>query len=226
MTEATILRIEEYIDHTNLKQDALPKDIENLCNEAKAYNFAAVCINPCFVQLAKEILKNSNCKVCTVVGFPLGQSTTDVKVFEAQKAVVDGADEIDMVINIGRLKNGDFDYVEEDIREVTNAVKAIDNKVCVKVIIECCLLDEDQKKTATLITERAKADYVKTSTGFSLSGATVEDIKLMKKTAGERLRIKGAGGIRDYKTAKSIIDAGADRIGTSNGVAIVKESMA
>ena len=218
------MQIEKYIDYTNLKQDALPKDIENLCNEAKTHDFAAVCINPCYVKFAKKILANSNCKVCTVVGFPLGQNTTATKVFEAQKAVEDGADEIDMVINIGRLKSGDYDYVKQDVLEVTNGVKSINDKVCVKVIIECCLLDEDQKKVACLITEKAKADYVKTSTGFSTSGAKVEDIKLMKKTIGEKVKIKGAGGIKDYQTAKDMIDAGACRIGTSNAILIVKES--
>lgn len=213
------MNIARYIDYTLLKADATEPMIENLCKEAVEHGFAAVCVNPYFVKKSKELLKDSNVKVATVVGFPLGANTMEVKAFEAKKAVEDGAEEIDMVINIGALKNKDYDYVREDIKAVVDAVKG---KAIVKVIIETCLLSEDEKVKACELSKEAGAEFVKTSTGFSTGGATVEDVALMKKVVGDGMEVKASGGIRDFETAKAMIEAGASRIGASASVKISK----
>lgn len=214
------MNIASIIDHTLLKPEATLAMIENLCKEAMEFGFAAVCVNPYYVKNAKILLKGSNVKVATVIGFPLGANTKEVKAFEARKAIEDGADEIDMVINIGALKDKDYDYVRDDIRAVVEAVKG---KAIVKVIIETCLLNEEEKIMACQLSKEAGADYVKTSTGFSTGGATVEDIKLIKKTIGDSMKIKASGGIRDFETAKAMVEAGASRIGASSSVKIVNE---
>jgi len=206
------------IDHTLLKPDATEDQIIKICSEAKEYSFASVCINPCYVRLAAKELKDTKVKVCTVIGFPLGAATTALKAAEAADAVKNGADEVDMVINIGALKSGNIKAVEEDIKAVVYAVKP---KAIVKVIIETCLLTDEEKVKACMAAKTAGADFVKTSTGFGTGGAKVEDIKLMRKTVGNSMRIKASGGIRDYDTAKAMIEAGADRIGASASVAIV-----
>lgn len=218
------MEISKYIDHTILKPEATIEDIKKLCEEAKEYSFASVCINPIFVKAAAYELKNSNVKVCTVVGFPLGATPTEVKAFEATKAVEEGAEEIDMVIAVGKLKSGDVDYVEKDIKAVVEATKKANQNAIVKVIIECCLLSEEEKNKVCHAVRNAKAEFIKTSTGFSSGGATVSDVALMKKAIGDTTKIKAAGGIRDFKTAKAMIDAGADRIGASAGISIVKDS--
>lgn len=210
-----------YIDHTILKPETSEKDVIKICNEALEYGFASVCINPCFVRLANNILKGSEVKVCTVVGFPLGANTYAVKAFEANEAIQNGAEEIDMVLNIGALKEGRLDNVQEDIAAVAKVCKG---KALLKVIIETCLLSEEDKIEACKIAKLAGADFVKTSTGFSTSGATEADIALMKKTVGEELGVKASGGIRDYNTALSMIKAGATRIGASASVKIINES--
>ncbi|NLW22110.1 MAG: deoxyribose-phosphate aldolase [Tissierellia bacterium] len=207
------------IDHTLLKAEATREMVYQLCNEAKKYGFAAVCVNPYYVKLAKEYLKGSNIKVATVIGFPLGANRKETKAFEARRAIEDGADEIDMVINIGALKDGDYDLVREDIEAVVEAVKG---KAIVKVIIEACILTNEEKVKACQLCEQAGADFVKTSTGFSTGGATIEDIKLIKEVVGDRLKIKASGGIRDYKRAKAMVEAGASRIGASASVNIIE----
>lgn len=214
--------IAKYIDHTILKADATANDIKKLCKEAKEYGFMSVCINPSFVALATKELKGSDVLVCTVVGFPLGATSYESKAFEAQTAIEAGAKEVDMVINIGALKDKQYKTVENDIRMVVKAAEM--RKAVVKVIIETCYLTEEEKIKACQLAEKAGADFVKTSTGFGTLGATVEDIKLMKSVVGDRVKIKAAGGIRDYATAKVMIDAGADRIGASAGIKIVEES--
>lgn len=212
------MEINRYIDHTLLSQDATKDRIIKLCNEAREYKFASVCVNSCWVKLCRELLKGSGVEVCTVVGFPLGAMVTKAKAYEAECAVSDGADEVDMVINIGDLKDGDYKAVEDDIRAVK---KACGDKL-LKVIIECCLLSDEEKVKACELSEAAGADYVKTSTGFSKSGATPEDVALMRRTVGERLGVKAAGGIRDRATAEKMIENGASRLGCSAGIAIVK----
>ncbi|MCQ4726866.1 deoxyribose-phosphate aldolase [Anaerotignum faecicola] len=214
-------KINGYIDHTNLKADAVEKDILKLCREALEYGFASVCINPCWVKTAYKELCGSGVKVCSVIGFPLGANDTAVKVFEAKTAVESGAEEIDMVINIGRLKEGNAQYVENEIAEVKKAIGG----AVLKVIIECCVLTDDEKRAACSAAVNAGADFVKTSTGFGAGGAVFEDIKIMREAVGERAKIKAAGGIRDFKTAELMIKAGADRIGASAGIDIVKGSM-
>lgn len=209
--------LSSYIDHTVLKANATRADIEKLCREAELYSFASVCINPCHVKYAKSLLKDSQVKVCTVVGFPLGAMTSAAKAFEAEEAVKNGADEIDMVINIGALKDGDASFVEEDIRTVKKACK---DKL-LKVIIEACLLTDEEKITASMCAKRAGADFVKTSTGFSTGGACIEDVRLMRKTVGNEMGVKAAGGVRTREDALLMIEAGATRIGTSAGVSIV-----
>ena len=208
------------IDHTVLKPDTSNSMIENLCKEALEYDFAAVCVNPYFVKLAKELLQDSNVKVATVIGFPLGANTKEVKAYETIDAIKNGADEIDMVINIGALKNKDYDLVKEDIEAVVEAAKG---KAIVKVIIETCLLTEDEKKKACELSLEVGADFVKTSTGFSTGGATVEDVKLMKSVVGNEMGIKASGGIRDLETARRMVEAGATRLGASSGVKIAQE---
>lgn len=212
------MEINRYIDHTLLSQDATKDRIIKLCNEAREYKFASVCVNSCWVKLCRELLKGSGVEVCTVVGFPLGAMVTKAKAYEAECAVSDGADEVDMVINIGDLKDGDYKAVEDDIRAVK---KACGDKL-LKVIIECCLLSDEEKVKACELSEAAGADYVKTSTGFSKGGATPEDVALMRRTVGERIGVKAAGGIRDRATAEKMIENGASRLGCSAGIAIVK----
>ncbi len=207
------------IDSTILAADATSDQIAALCNEAKEHHFASVCINPDYVHLASSILKGTDVKVCTVIGFPLGANTTDVKVREAEDAVLLGADELDMVINISRLKDGDYDYVRDEIREIK---LACDGRL-LKVIIECCLLTDEEKVKACQLAKEAGADFVKTSTGFSKWGARAEDVALMRKTVGPDMGVKAAGGIRDRETMLKMIEAGATRIGTSHGAALVDE---
>ena len=210
--------LNKYIDHTNLKPFATKADIEKLCAEAREYNFASVCVNPCDVALAKSLLEGSDVMTCTVIGFPLGRNTTETKVAEAMCAYVQGCDEFDMVINVGMLKDGCDDYIREEISSVIMAA----NGRTVKVIIETGLLTDEEKARATRLSCEAGAHFVKTCTGFSAGGATVEDIKLMKANLSEGVKIKASGGIKTYEDALALIEAGADRIGTSAGVAIIK----
>jgi len=213
--------IAKYIDHTILKPEATVEDVKKLCREAKEYNFASVCVNGCYAKLVSTELAGSDVKTCVVVGFPLGAMTKEAKAFETSDAIKNGADEIDMVINVGALKDKNYDLLKQDIEAVVNAAK---DKAIVKVIIETCLLTDEEKVKACEIAKEAKADFVKTSTGFSTGGATKEDIALMRKTVGEGLGVKASGGVRDYKTAMEMINAGASRIGASAGIAIVSES--
>ena len=214
------MNIAKYIDHTNLKSYATKEDIIKLCEEAKKYGFYAVCVNPYRVKLAKEHLKGTDIKVASVIGFPLGATPTEVKVFEAKKALENGADELDMVINIGALKDKDYEYVKKDIEDVTKV--AHEKGAIVKVIIETCYLSEEEKEIACKLAMEAGADFVKTSTGFGTGGATIEDVKLMRKVVGDKLGVKAAGGIRTYEEALAMINAGANRIGTSSGVKIIE----
>lgn len=207
------------IDHTLLKPEATPEEISKLCSEAMTYNFASVCINPCYVKMCNELLKGTQVKVCTVIGFPLGAATTEIKRAEAEQALQNGAQEIDMVINIGMLKQGDYDYVFNDINQVVLAGKKY-NALC-KVIIETALLTDEEKVKACLISKEAKADFVKTSTGFSKGGATAGDVALMKYVVGSTVGVKASGGIRTAEDAKLMIESGADRIGASASVKIV-----
>ena len=213
-------KIASFIDHTLLSPDATENDIKKLCEEAKKFGFAAVCINPSFVKLAAERLKGSGVKVCTVVGFPLGATHKEVKSYEAAKAIKEGADEIDMAANIGALKGKNFRLVYEDVRGVIEASK---DKV-VKVILEMGSLEKDEKIAGCVLTKAAGASYIKTSTGFGKGGAIVEDVALIRKIVGTGMGIKAAGGIRNLETAYSLIKAGATRLGTSSGISIVKES--
>ena len=212
--------IYKMIDHTLLKQDATSEEIKKLCKEALEYNFASVCVNPANVELAEKILNGSLVKVCTVIGFPLGANTTKIKVLEAKDAVENGATEVDMVINIGRLKDKDYDYVKKDIEAVVNEVKG---KALIKVIIETCLLTDEEKVIACKLASEAKADFVKTSTGFSTGGATPFDVKLMIETVGENMGVKASGGIRTSEDAKELIKNGANRIGASASIKICTE---
>ena len=216
------MKLNKYIDHTLLKQDATEEQIDRLLSEAKDYNFASVCVNPCWVAHAKSGLENTDVKVCTVVGFPLGATTSAVKAFETKEALQNGAAEIDMVINVGALKSGNADLVESDIRAV---VEASGDKL-VKVIIEACLLTDEEKVLACQLAQKAGADFVKTSTGFSTGGATLPDVKLMCQTVGPDMGVKAAGGARSYADAVAFVEAGATRIGTSSGVAILKGELA
>ena len=202
----------KYIDHTLLKAYATKEDILNLCNEAKEYNFKSVCVNPDFVSYAKELLKGSDVLVCTVIGFPLGANTTKVKVFEAYDAITNGADEVDMVINISKAKEHDYNYIYEEIKDVKNHV----GDHTLKVIIETCYLTEEEIKEVSLIVKKANANFVKTSTGFGTGGAKESDIKLIKSVVGD-FDIKASGGIKTKEDFLKMIDAGATRIGTSNG---------
>lgn len=207
-----------YIDHTILKPEATKQDVLKLCTEAKQYGFASVCVNAYYTKLVADALKGSNVKTCVVVGFPLGATFTEIKARETELAIQNGADEVDMVINIGALKDKDYTVVEQDIKAVVDAAKG---KALVKVIIETCLLTEEEKVKACELSVKAGAEFVKTSTGFSTGGATVEDVALMKKTVGNQALVKASGGVRDFKGAKAMIDAGADRIGASSGIKIV-----
>lgn len=212
--------LNKYFDHTILKADALPSQIEELCKEALEYEFYSVCVNSCNVDLCAKLLKNSEVKIAAVVGFPLGACTTATKAFETENACKAGASEIDMVINVGALKAKDYNYVLKDIKAVVDSASKYD--AIVKVIIETCLLTDDEKVKACQLSEEANAAFVKTSTGFSSAGATKEDIALMKATVGDRLKVKASGGIRDYKTTIEMIKAGADRIGASASVKIME----
>ena len=205
------------IDHTLLKPEATSEGIKKLCEEAVKYNFASVCVNPGRVKEAYEIVKNSEVKVCTVIGFPLGATTTEVKVFETKDAIQNGATEVDMVINVGRLKDKDYDFVKEDIKAVVEAAKG---KALTKVIIETCLLTDEEKVIACKLSKEAGADFVKTSTGFSTGGATGEDIKIMRETVGENMGVKASGGVRSLEDALVMIENGATRIGASASIAI------
>jgi deoxyribose-phosphate aldolase len=218
MITDTFGNIAKTIDHTLLKADAKKEEIEKLCEEANRYGFASVCINPSRVKQAAELLRGSEVKVCTVVGFPLGATITEVKAFETKTAIEHGATEVDMVINIGALKDGDFDTVEKDIRAV---VASAQGKALVKVIIETSLLTNKEKKKACELAVSAGADYVKTSTGFSAGGATEDDVILMRETVGPKLGVKASGGVRSQRDAMTMIKAGATRIGASSGISIV-----
>jgi len=214
--------IASLIDHTLLKPEATQDQIAHLCEEAREYGFAAVCVNPTNVKLATRLLKSSPVAVCTVIGFPLGATLSEVKAYEAQQAINHGATEIDMVINIGALKSKDYELVEQDIAAVTRTCH--DNGAICKVIIEAALLTEEEKVTACQLAKKAGTDYVKTSTGFGPGGATVEDVALMRRVVGPSMGIKAAGGIRTLETAREMIEAGATRIGTSSSVKIVQEA--
>ena len=209
--------LNQYIDHTLLKATATTDEIIKLCNEAKEHNFFSVCVNSSYVKLAKKQVKKSNVKVCSVIGFPLGAMSTKAKVYEAKQALKDGADEIDMVINVGLLKSKKYKKVYKDIK----AVKKVMPKNTLKVILETCYLDKDEILKVSELALKAKADFIKTSTGFGTGGATIEDVKLMKSVAGDKMKIKASGGVRDAKTAQEYIDLGVSRLGTSSGIAIV-----
>lgn len=208
----------QFIDHTNLKPESTSSDIEKLCDEATEFGFASVCVNPLFVPLCHKKLKTSPVKVCTVVGFPLGATTTAMKVEETKEAIRQGAEEIDMVIAVGKLKENDNGYVENDIRKV---VEAAGNSAIVKVIIETCLLTKEEKVRACELSQKAGAHFVKTSTGFNKAGAAIEDVALMRSVVGKKMGVKAAGGIRDFETAMKMIEAGASRIGASASLQII-----
>jgi deoxyribose-phosphate aldolase len=214
------MNLAKYIDHTLLKPDATQQEIAQLCFEARKYGFASVCVNPTWVSLCAELLKGSPVKVCTVIGFPLGATSSETKAFETETAIRQGATEIDMVINIGALKARDLETVARDIRGVVNAAHA--HGIIVKVIIETSLLTDEEKTIASLISKEAGADFVKTSTGFAGGGATVHDVELMRKAVGPQMGVKASGGVRTYEDAASMIKAGATRIGASAGVKIIQ----
>lgn len=214
-----MLNLSEMIDHTLLRADATKAEITKLTEEAKKYQFASVCVNPTWVAYSAEQLIGSTVKVCTVIGFPLGASATETKAFEAKQAIASGATEVDMVINIGALKDGDDEFVKKDIQAV---VEAAAGKALVKVIIEASLLTDDEKIRACQMSDQAGADFVKTSTGFSTGGATSEDVALMRKTVGDKLGVKASGGIRNLEDMEKMIAAGASRIGASSGVKIME----
>ena len=209
--------LNKYIDHTNLKPFATRADIEKLCADAKAWDFASVCVNPCNVKLAKELLAGTDVEICTVIGFPLGQNTTAIKVAETEAAYADGCEEFDMVINVGRLKDGENDYVRDEIAAIVKAAKG----KTVKVIIETGLLTDEEKATATRLSCEAGAHYVKTCSGVSQGVATVADITLMKANLSGDVKLKASSGIRSYADAEALIEAGAERLGTSAGISII-----
>ena len=213
------MNINKLIDHTALKPNTNKESILKLIAEAKTYDFASVCVNPCWVALAHQELKNTDVKVCTVIGFPLGANPTEVKVFETKDAIEKGAQEIDMVINIAMLKDKEYDYVENEIHQIVEAAK---DKAIVKVIIETCLLTDEEKIKACELSQKAGADFVKTSTGFSTGGATVHDIALMRKTVGAEMGVKASGGVHTHEEALAMVEAGATRIGASVGVKLLK----
>ena len=212
------MELNKYIDHTLLKAEATSTQITKLCEEAKQYDFASVCVNTCYVPLCAKLLEATDVKVCCVVGFPLGAMDSQAKAYEAKLAVEKGAKEVDMVINVGALKEGNYDYVEADIKAVVEASKP----AIVKVIIETCLLTDEEKVKACELSVKAGAAFVKTSTGFSTAGATVQDVALMRKTVGDKALVKAAGGIRTYEDAMKMIEAGADRLGCSAGIKIME----
>ena len=207
------------IDHTVLKADTPLETVKRICDEAIEYGFASVCINPCHVAYCADYLKDSDVNVCTVIGFPLGANTSAVKAFETKDAIANGADEIDMVMNIGALKDKNYDLVRNDVKAVVEAT----NGTLVKVILETCLLTEDEIKKACELCVEAKADYVKTSTGFSTRGATIEDVQIMKAAVQGKAKVKAAGGVRTHEDMVKIVEAGADRIGTSAGCSLVEK---
>lgn len=213
------MRKAEYIDHTILKATATKKDRLELCAEANKYKFKSVCVNPYYVALAHSLLKDSGVLTCTVIGFPLGQNTSDVKAYETTKSIADGADEVDMVINVGALKDKDYDFVKEDIKAVVNAA----NGVLVKVILETCYLTDEEIEIASRLAKEAGADFVKTSTGFGTGGATSHAVSIMRNTVGPDMGVKASGGIRTKDDMEEMINAGANRIGCSAGVKIMEE---
>ncbi|WP_366935378.1 deoxyribose-phosphate aldolase [Ignavibacterium sp.] len=208
------------IDHTLLKPDATKEEIIKLCDEARGFNFASVCVNPCWVETCFNNLKDSDVKVCTVIGFPLGANHTNTKLLETETAIADGAEEIDMVINIGQLKSGNYEYVLNEISRIAHLTK--NNLAVLKVIIETCLLTDEEKIIASIISKEAGADFVKTSTGFSKGGATLFDVSLMKYSVENKIKVKASGGVRSREDALKMIAAGASRIGTSSGVKIIR----
>lgn len=208
------------IDHTVLKAAATPAMIEKLCQEAAEYQFASVCVNPCNVPQAAKLLRGTGVKVCTVIGFPLGANTPETKAFETKDAIAKGAEEVDMVINVGALKAGDYELLEKDIKAVVDAA----NGTLVKVIIETCYLTDEEKVIACQAAARAGADYVKTSTGFGTGGATPHDVALMRQSIPAEMKVKASGGVRNYAEALAVVEAGASRIGASAGIAIVAEA--
>ena len=212
------MELNKYIDHTVLKATANKEDIRKLCEEARKYNFYSVCINGCYVNDTKNYLEGTDVKVAAVVGFPLGAMTTTSKVFEAKEAIENGASEIDMVINVAKLKDQEYDYVREEIRQI----KEVIGENVLKVIIETCYLTDEEKVKACELALAAKADFVKTSTGFGTGGATFEDVKLIKETVGNNAKVKASGGVKDKETAEKYIELGADRLGTSSGIAIME----
>ena len=213
------MELAKYIDHTLLRTDAQRADVAKLIEEAKAYHFASVCVSPIWVSYVSEALRDTGIKTCTVIGFPQGATPSAVKAFETKQAVADGADEVDMVIAVGRLKDGDDAYVKADIEAV---VQAAGGKALTKVIIETCLLTDEEKRRACLLAKEAGADFVKTSTGFAAGGATAADVRLMRECVGETMGVKAAGGIRSRADAEAMLAAGATRLGTSSGVKIVE----
>ncbi|WP_099187236.1 deoxyribose-phosphate aldolase [Tepidibacter mesophilus] len=212
------MQLAKYIDHTVLKAQTTEDEVKKVCEEAKTYGFFSVCINPSYIEFAKEQLKESDVKVCTVIGFPLGANTSEVKAFETIDAIKKGADEVDMVINIGALKDKKYDYVQNDIKAV---VDAANGKALVKVIIETCYLTDEEKKIVCELAKKAGTDYVKTSTGFGTGGSTPQDIKLMRETVGANIGVKASGGVRNTEDAEAVINAGASRIGASASISIV-----
>lgn len=211
------------IDHTILKPNVTVEEVKQKCKEAKEYEFASVCVNPVFVPLANNLLEETSVKICTVVGFPLGASTSETKAFETKNAIRNGAQEIDMVANIGAIKSGAFDIVRDDIKAVVDATKiaGVTKDVITKVILETCYLTDEEKVKVAEIVKETKADFIKTSTGFGPEGAKTEDVSMIRKTVGRSIGVKAAGGIRNFDDALDMLDAGANRIGTSSGVAIV-----
>lgn len=214
------MKMNKYFDHTLLAANATRSEVEQLCKEAKEYDFMSVCVNPYFVPLAKKELAGSDVKVCTVIGFPLGQMSTKAKVFEANDAVKMGADEVDMVINVSALKDQDYDYVRNEIHEIK---KACEGKL-LKVILECCYLSKEEIKKVSELAKEAGADFVKTSTGFGKGGAKAEDVKIMREIVGSDMGVKAAGGIHTLADFKAMVDAGANRIGCSHSIQIMEES--
>ena len=212
------MELNKYIDHTILKATASQKDIEKLCAEAAEHKFYSVCVNGCYVKDVKKYLEGTDVKVAAVVGFPLGAMTTAAKVFEAKEAIENGASEIDMVINVAKLQDGEYGYVEEEIRQIKEAI----GKNVLKVIIETCYLSDEEKVKACELSLKAKADFVKTSTGFGTGGATFEDVKLMKSVVGDNAKVKASGGVKDKETAEKYVELGAERLGTSSGIEIIK----
>ena len=215
------MNLAQTIDHTLLKATATEAQIKQLCQEAIQYNFKTVCVPTCYVALAKEVLEGTGIGITTVVGFPLGNETPKTKAFQSKEAILNGATDIDTVINVGALKEGRYDYVQSDIEEVVKAAKETKQDAIVKVIIETCYLTKEEIAKATELVVLAGADFVKTSTGFGTGGATLEDVKIMKEVAGDKIEVKASGGISDAETAAAMIEAGATRLGVSKSIAIV-----